>query len=317
MRTKIKISQRKVAVIGVGHVGSSIAYAIALKDVANEIVLIDSNYQKTVGEAKDIRHGLSSMGICDVRPGDFSDCVDCDLIIITAGRGRKAGESRLDLTAENIVIMKSVIDEVKKYYNGGVILIVANPVDVLTYKVDRWMGLPNGMVFGSGCILDTSRFLRVISDHIGVSPGVVHGYIVGEHADEQVPIWSHVTVNGFPIAEYCKAMDIPWNEDVKDSITSEIKEMGGHIIASKGRTQFGIATCVCKLADAILSQRPTIMSVSSLLMGENGIRDVAMSVPSVIGPAGVQQRIHENWSSEEYDRFFNAGRILKEVLLQV
>lgn len=300
------LGNRKVAIIGAGYVGSSIAYALAIRDIAREIALIDINKEKTDGESKDIRHGLPSMGTADLYAGDYPDCADCDLIIITAGRNRKPGESRLDLTNDNVKIMKSVVDSIKKYYTRGIILVISNPVDILTYKVTEWMRLPDGMVFGSGCILDTSRFVRTLSDYTGVSTGVINGYVIGEHGDGQVPVWSHVTVGGIPISEYCENVGLEWNEQIKADIAQKTKTMGAEIIEAKGRTHYGIATCVCQIADAVVNMRPTIASVSSVLMGEHGCKEVALSVPSVVGPAGVQQRIREKWAPEEYRLFFDA-----------
>ncbi len=306
MRRNYSLGNRKVAIIGAGYVGSSIAYALALRDIARQIVLIDVNVEKTKGEAKDIRHGLSGMGTADLYAGDYSDCVDCDMIIITAGRGRRPGETRFDLTNENVKIIKSVIDSIKPYYTRGIILVISNPVDILTFKAAEWMSLPNGMVFGSGCILDSSRFVRVIADYVGLSTGVVNGYVVGEHGEGQVPVWSHVTVGGIPIAEYCSDVGLKWDDKIKKELAQKTRTMGSEIIAAKERTHYGIATCVCQLADAVINFRPTIMSVSSVLMGEHGVRDVALSVPSVVGPLGVQQRIREKWNPEEYRGFFDA-----------
>lgn len=314
MKKSYILGNRKVAIIGAGFVGSSIAYALAIKDIAREIVLIDTNHAKIDGEAKDIRHGLPSMGTVDLYAGDYSDCADCDLIIVTAGRGRKPGESRLDLTNENVKIIKSVINSIKPYYTRGVILIISNPVDILTYKAAEWMGLPNGMVFGSGNILDSSRFVRTIADYVELSTGVINGYIVGEHGDSQVPIWSHVTVGGIPIAEYCADVGLAWTDEVRKVLADKTKTMGGEIIAEKGRTHYGIATCVCQIADAIINQRPTIASVSSVLMGEHGCRGVALSVPSLVGPSGVQQRIREKWAPEEYRAFFDAVEKTRNML---
>ncbi len=313
-RAGYTLGNRKVAIIGAGYVGSSIAYALALRDVAREIVLIDINHEKTDGEAKDIRHGLPAMGTADLYAGDYPDCADCDLIVITAGRGRKPGETRLDLTNENVKIMRSVIDSIKTYYTRGVILVISNPVDILTYKAAEWMDLPNGMVFGSGCILDSSRFVRSIADYVELSTGVINGYVVGEHGDGQVPVWSHVTVGGIPIDEFCSESKIAWDDEVKKKIAEETRVMGSQIVSAKTRTHYGIATCVCQLADAVINQRPTICSVSSVLMGEHGCRGVALSVPSVVGPSGVQQRIREKWSPEEYRGFFDSVEEIREML---
>lgn len=314
MRSKIKIGNRKVAIIGAGYVGASIAYSLAIRDIAREIVLIDINREKAEGEAQDIRHGLPIMGTTDLYAGDYSDCTDSDLIVITAGRNRRAGESRLDLTHDNVNILHSVTESIKKYYTRGVILIISNPVDILTYKVDEWMGLPNGMVFGSGCILDTSRFIRNVADYIGLNTGVINGYLVGEHGDSQIPVWSKVSVGGIPIGDYCHEVNIRWDDEIKNQLTNKTKQMGADIIRAKGRTHYGIATCVCCIADAIINMRPTIASVSSRLQGEHGVRDVALSVPSVVGPVGVQQRIREKWESEEYRGFFDAVRNVRRVL---
>lgn len=311
---KYTIGNRKVAIIGSGYVGASIAYALALRDIAREIIMIDINKEKTAGEAWDIRHGIPSMGTADLYSGDYSDCADCDLIIITAGRGRKSGESRLDLISDNVDIIHSVISEIKRFYTRGVILIISNPVDILTYKATEWMELPDGMVFGSGCVLDTSRFVRTVADYVDIGTGVVNGYLVGEHGDDQVPIWSRLTIAGIDIAEYCLEMGIEWNENIRNELANKTKIMGGEIIKTKGRTHYGIATCVCYLADAIINQRPTIASVSTTLMGEHGVRDVALSVPSVVGPAGVQQRIREKWDPNEYRAFFDAVERQRKIL---
>ena len=314
MKKACIVGNRKVVIVGAGYVGSSIAYALALRDIAREIVLIDINNEKSMGEAQDIRHGLPSMGTADLYAGDYSDCADSDLIVITAGRSRKPGETRLDLAAENTKIIKNVIESIKQYYTRGCILIISNPVDILTQKVSEWMEIPNGMVFGSGCLLDTSRFVRVIADYLNLSTGVNNGYLVGEHGEHQVPVWSRVTVGGIPIAEYCEQTFIEWNAEVRDRIAQDTRKMGAEIIKAKGRTHYGIATTVCYIADAIINQRPTIVSVSSPLMGEHGVRGVSLSVPSVIGPAGVQQRIREKWLPEEYRGFFDAVDAVRNTL---
>lgn len=308
------LGNRKAAIIGAGVVGASIAYAMALRDIAREIVIVNRTKEKVIGEVMDIRHGIPSMGTTDVYVGDYPDCADCDLIIICAGRNRKPGESRLDLTNDNVEIMRSVISKIQPYYTRGIILIISNPVDILTYKVSEWMGLPNGMVFGSGNILDSSRFVRTIADYVVLSTGVVNAYIVGEHGDGQVPIWSRVTIGGIPIEEYCSDVGLDWNADVKRELAEKTKRMGSQIIVAKGRTHYGIATCVCQLADAIINQRPIISCVSSVLMGEHGCREVALSVPSIVGPSGVQQRIREKWDPGEYRAFFDAVENVRAVL---
>lgn len=316
MLTKLTGRNRKVAIIGAGYVGSTIAYALSLKDVASEIALIDVNNEKAMGEAMDIRHGLSGLGITDVYAGSYADCTDCDLIIVTAGRNRRPGETRMDLVSDNIKIMESVIVSIKQYYTRGVIMVISNPVDILTQLVADWMDLPNGYVFGTGCILDSSRFIRLIADYLQLDTGVFNGYIIGEHGESQVPVWSKVLVGGIPVEEYCEDMGIEWNASIRNRIVEQTKTMGSKIIRAKDKTHYGIANCAAYLASAVINQRPIIASVTSPLMGEHGVKGVSLSVPSVISAAGIQQRIREKWSPEEYDGFFRSVEKVRDVLKQ-
>ena len=309
--------ERKVAIIGAGFVGASIAYALTIRRLAREIILIDINEKKTEGEALDIQHGIPDMGISSVRAGNYADCSGCDLIIITAGRGRKPGETRLDLIEGNSAILKDVTDRLKKYYTKGVIMMVSNPVDVLVYQCSRWMDLPNGMVFGTGCILDSSRLTRLIADYTRLNTEVVKANVVGEHGDAQIPIWSRVSIAGVPIEEYCENVRLPWNQQVRDEITSKVRTMGATIIQDKGKTHYGIATCVCYLAQAVLNQRLTIAPVSTVFQGEYGIRDVCLSVPSIIGVNGVPQRLEERWEEQEFQAFRRSAEKMEQVLKKI
>lgn len=308
------IAERKVAIIGVGFVGASIAYALTIRKLAREIVLIDIDEKKAKGEALDIQHGIPDMGISSVYAGTYEDCRDCDLIIITAGRNRKAGETRLDLITGNSVIMKNVVEELRKYYTKGVIMIVSNPVDVLVYQCSQWMDLPNGMVFGTGCILDSSRLTRLIADYTKLNTEVVKATIVGEHGDAQIPIWSRASIAGVPIQEYCENVGLPWNQEQRERLTEQVRSMGAVIIQDKGKTHYGIATCVSYLAEAVLNQRLTIAPVSTMFQGEYGIRDVCLSVPSIIGVNGVEKRLEETWSEKEFSLFCQAADKMKGVL---
>lgn len=293
------IDNRKVAIIGAGSVGSSIAYALTIRNLANSIVLIDIDTDRAMGEAMDIQHGIPYMGRSSVRAGDYSDCKNCDLIIITAGRPRRPGETRLDMISDNVGILKDVVDKIKPYYTHSVIMVVSNPVDILTYKVDEWMGLPNGMVFGTGCILDTSRLVRSIANYIHINTEAIKCNIAGEHGDSQFPVWSKLTIAGMGMENYCRNVGLEWGDVQKDLLYEKVKNMGATIISAKGRTHYGIATCVCFLADAILNQRPTIAPVTSPLQGEYGIEKVSLSIPSIVGVRGVEHRLEETWSDRE------------------
>lgn len=305
---------KKVAVIGVGFVGSSIAYAISIRNIAKEIVLIDIDKNKVEGEALDIAHGISYMGTANVYAGDYSDCADCDLIIITAGRNRRPGETRINLINDNIAILKNVVDQIKAHYTRGSILLVANPVDILTYKTAEWMGLPNGKVFGSGCLLDTSRLIASLSKYLSVSTENIKGDIIGEHGDTQIPAWSHFTVGGIPLDQYCKENNIVWNDDVKKEFGTTVAKMGATIIGSKGKTHYGIATSVCAIADAVLTQRPMVASVSSTFTGEYGIENASLSVPSIIGVNGVERRLIESYSETEIAQLHESAKAMIDVI---
>lgn len=308
---------RKVVIIGSGFVGASIAYALTLKNLAGEIVLIDKDKKKAEGEALDIQHGIPYMGKSSVRAGDFCDCVDSDLIIVTAGRNRRANETRLDMVDDNIKTIDEIIIELKKYYTRGVILIVSNPVDILTYYCDKKMGLPNGRVIGTGCILDTSRLIREIANYTKLSTEVVKCNIIGEHGDTQIPVWSKLALAGVPMKDYCDNIGLDWNEDIKREIFLKVKTMGSTIISDKGRTHYGIATCVCSIADAILNQRLTIACVSTPLQGEYRLYNVALSLPSIIGVNGVEHRLIERLNESEYNSLQKSAKRIKETLSKI
>ncbi len=308
------VHNRKVVIIGSGNVGASIAYALTIRNLAFEIILIDKDRKRAEGEALDIQHGISYMGVSSVRSGDYKDCANCDLIIITAGRNRRVGEDRNDLISDNILILEDVINNIKPFYNRGVILMVANPVDILTYKCTKLLDLPDGRVFGTGNILDSSRLIRSVADYVGLNTEVVKGTIVGEHGEKQVPIWSRLSIAGVPVEEYCHDVGLRWDEEIRTEMARSVRGLGAEIIRDKGKTHYGIATCVCYIADAILNQRQTIAPVTSVLRGEYGIEDVSLSVPSIIGGSGVERRLEERWAEDEYARFKETAIALKEVV---
>lgn len=308
------IDNRKVAIIGAGYVGASIAYALTIRDLASEIVLIDIDKHKAAGEALDIQHGIPYMGTSSVRAGDYEDCENCDLIIITAGRNRRVGEERLDMIADNIVTIKDVVNKIKPHYTHGVILVVSNPVDILTFKCAEWMNLPNGKVFGTGCILDTSRLVRSVANYTSLNIEAIKCNIVGEHGSSQFPVWSRLAIAGLPMDEYCYNVGLEWTQKQKDYLYNQVKGMGTQIIGAKERTHYGIATCVCSLADAVLNQRLTIAPVTSPLEGEYGIEGVALSLPSIVGVNGVEHRLEEKWTKDERHKLILSANILKETL---
>ena len=311
------LHNRKVAIIGTGNVGASIAYALTIRNLAREIILINRTPERAIGEALDIQHGIPYMGMSTVRAGEYQDCENCDLIVVTTGRNRKPGETRLDLAKDNIAIIESVIGNIKPYYTRGVILVVANPVDILTYKCAELMGLPDGRVFGTGNILDTSRLVRLVADYTGLNTEMIKANIVGEHGDGQIPIWSMLSIAGVPVKEYCANVGLEWNAQIRIGMEEKVRGLGAEIISGKGKTHYGIATCVCYIADAILNQRLTIAPVTSVLHGEYGIADVSLSLPSIIGVNGIERRLEEPWTEFEMERFTSSANKIKQFLRDI
>ena len=226
-------------------------------------------------------------------------------------------ETRLDLAIDNVKISYFIANEIKKYYTKGIILIVTNPVDIITYKFTEWLELPAGIVFGTGCILDSSRMTNIIADYVGLRSDIVTANVIGEHGERQITLWSKVLIAGVPIAEYCEMTSLDFNTEKKKEIEEQVIKMGTSIIKGKGRTHYGIATCVCYIADAILNRRPTIASLCSTINGEYGVNDVALSLLSVVGANGIERIITDKLSDSEYIKLKETETYLKEYLQKV
>jgi L-lactate dehydrogenase len=307
-------SKTKVAIIGAGFVGSSTAFAMALQQNASEIVLIDVNKEKAYGEALDINHGLCFVGQMAVYSGDYSDISDCDVIIITAGMNRKPGETRLDLARKNVTIAKEITNNIMKYYNSGVILVVANPVDILTYKIQKWSGLPNGRVFGSGTVLDSARFRFSLAEKFNVDVRNVHGYIVGEHGDTQLPLWSATHIAGMNADEYGNLHNNIFTKEDKELISEDVKKAGATIIKNKGATYYAIALTVNTIVETLLKNQNTIRTVSSIVEGVYGIDDVTVSLPSIISSNGVERIVEFPITPEEEKLLKTSADAVKSIL---
>jgi len=308
----------KVAIVGAGFVGASAAFALSLNQMANEVVLIDVLKEKAEGEALDINHGLPYLGQMSVYAGDYSDCADCDAIVITAGANRKPGETRIDLAKKNVAIAKEITENIMKYYTRGVILVVSNPVDILTYKIQKWSGLPRGRVFGTGTVLDSSRFRYLLSERLNVDIRNVHGYIIGEHGDSQLPVWSATHIAGMKINEYFNdPANSGFSEEEKAAIAQDVKKAGAEIIKRKGATYYAIAVAINTILESLLKNQNTIRTVSSVVNGEYGIDDVALSLPSIVNSEGVKEIINFNLTDEERTALGYSAQQLKDVLEQV
>ena len=307
----------KVAIIGAGFVGASTAFALSMKQMANEMVLIDAIKDKAAGEAMDINHGLPFVGQMNVRDGDYSDCADCDVIIITAGANRKPGETRIDLAKKNVTIAKEITTNIMKYYTRGVLLVVANPVDILTYKIQKWSGLPEGRVLGTGTVLDSSRFRYLLSEKLDVDVKNVHGYIIGEHGDSQLPLWSATHIAGRNIREYFDDPTYGLTDEYKAAVIEDVICAGAQIIKRKGATYYAIAITVNTILESLLKNQNTIRTVCSVINGNYGIEDVALSLPSIVNSNGVKGIIDLNLTEEEQAALHYSAKQLKSILEEV
>ena len=307
-------SRSKIAVVGSGLVGAATAYALAVKGVVSEIILIDANHDKALGEAIDISHGLSFIGEMQVRAGDYSDVANCDVIIVAAGANRKPDETRIDLAAKNVSIARDVTAQIMKYYNTGVILVVANPVDIITYTIQKESGLPIGRVFGSGTVLDSVRFRYILSEKFNVDVRNMHGFIAGEHGDSQFPVWSMVRLAGMNLESACEEFGVTVN---KEEIEKEVRTAGAQVIKNKGATYYAIASVLVRICEAIIKNQRSIHHTSVLLTGQYGLDDVSLSVPCVIGSGGVERIIETEFLPEEIEKLHNSAAQLKNIINQI
>ena len=307
----------KIAIIGAGYVGAAIAYNVAINRTASEIVLIDVNRDKAMGEALDINHGLCHLGQMNIHAGDYSDCANCDAIVMTAGLNRKPGETRLDLANKNVPVAKSITENIMKYYNHGVIIVVANPADILTYLIQKWSGLPANLVFGTGTALDSARFRFYLAQKLNVDIQNIHGYIIGEHGDTQVPVWSATQVAGQSVDIYCKSLGISLTDAEKLEIVTKTKNGGAEVIRLKGATYFAIAGIVENIIEAVIKDKNSIKTVASVLDGAYGIHDVALSLPSVINQKGVDGIIQYDLTPKEAEALQESAKTLKAFIAQI
>ncbi len=304
----------KVAIIGAGAVGATIAFALSFQQRCSELVLIDVNKDKAQGEVLDISHGLPFLGHMNIYAGDYSDVKDCDVIIITAGIPRKPGETRLDLAKKNVTLAHKITDSIMKYYTTGIILVVSNPCDVVTYMVQKWSGLPAGRVVGSGTNLDSARFRSLLSQKLNVDVRNVHGYILGEHGDTQFPAWSQTHIAGMSVDDYAKSIGVEFTDADKEEIAVLTKTSGAQIIKLKGATYNGIAVSVSALVQSFLKDEHTVRPVCSILTGQYGISGCSINVPTVIGADGVVRILEVNLSDEELAALRASADNIKEAL---
>ncbi|HUN87690.1 MAG TPA: L-lactate dehydrogenase [Terriglobales bacterium] len=307
----------RVAVVGMGNVGATFAYALLLSGYAAEIVLIDVNHAKAEGEAMDLNHTEPFAYPTRIWAGDYSDCADAAVTVVTAGAAQHPGETRLNLIKRNASIFREIIPEIAKYSPHGILLIATNPVDVLTYLSLKLAGLPPERVIGSGTILDTARFRHLLSEHFGVDPRSVHAHIIGEHGDSEVPAWSLANIAGMRLPEFAKASGVPYDEDKMEEIFRETRDAAYAIIERKGATYYAVAAGLLRIVQAILRDQHTILSVSSSITGAYGISDVCLSLPTIVSRKGVERVLHVELSPSERAGLRNSAEVLKRTISSI
>jgi L-lactate dehydrogenase len=306
--------QRKIVVVGAGSVGATYVYALMHTGLASEIVLVDIDQKRVEGEVMDLEHGLAFVQPVNIRAGGYSDCADANLVVITAGAKQASGQSRLDLARRNAEIIESICDQINKSNSSAVLLVVTNPVDVLSYVARRRLGWPRQRVIGSGTVLDSARFRFMLSQHCGIDTRNVHAYVLGEHGDSEVVAWSMTHVAGVSMKDYCAICQGCVSNKTHQEITRRVRDSAYHIIDYKGSTYYAIGLTLTRISAAILRNEHSIMTVSLLMQGEYGVDDVCLSVPCIVGEGGVERIITVPLSEAEQRDFEASAKKLKEVL---
>jgi L-lactate dehydrogenase len=310
----IKKKGVKLAVIGAGQVGAATAFALMASGLASDLVVVDVNREKAEGEAMDLGDAAAFIKPTAVLAGGFADCRDSDMVIFTAGANQKPGESRLSLLEKNVLILKKTLPELLRYCPDAVYLMVANPVDVLTYVAIKISGLPASRVFGSGTVLDTSRFRAELAQYCGVDPRNIHAYIVGEHGDSEVPLWSLANVAGMSLENFCVLKGLRPPE--RQEIAMRVRMAAYEIIRRKGATNYAIALAIRRICEAALRDENSILTVSGMVNGFCGITECCLSLPCIVNGSGRERELAVPMSAEEEKALLNSARVLQQAVSQ-
>ena len=304
----------KVAMIGCGFVGSASAFALMQSGLFTEMVLLDVDRRKAEGEADDIAHGLPFGRPMKIYAGDYDDIADAAIVVITAGANQKPDESRLDLVHKNVAIFQTIIPEITSRNFEGILLVVANPVDILTYTALKLSGYPENRVIGSGTVLDSARLKYHLGEHLGVDSRSVHAFIVGEHGDSEIAAWSSANVSGIPLDNFCETRGHYNHAEATERIAEEVKQSAYEIISKKGATYYGIAMSVKRICEAIIRDEKSILPISTMLHGEYGISDVVLSLPCIVGRDGYETKVPIDLDQDEVASLHESAKLLATVL---
>ena len=312
----VEMNSRKAAIVGCGFVGSASAFALMQSGLFSEIVLIDADQNRAEGEALDISHGLPFAKPMQIYAGTYQDISDAAVVIVTAGAGQKPGETRLDLVKKNVGIFRSIIPEIAKYNKNGILLVVANPVDILTYVAKQLSGYPSNRVFGSGTVLDTARLKYLLGEHLGVDSRSIHAFIIGEHGDSEIAAWSSANVSGIPLNKFCEMRGHFEHDKSMQQIAENVKNSAYEIIEKKKATYYGIAMSVKRICEAIVRDEKSILPVSSI-QDTDEISGVALSMPAIVGKNGVEDLVPIELDADEKAALKQSADTLRAVLNDV
>lgn len=314
----MKLTTRKVAIVGTGFVGASAGYSLVNQNICDELMLIDINRERALGEAMDLQHCIDfTTSRTKVSVGSYEECKDMDIVIITAGGPPKPGQTRLDTLELSAKIAKSVVDGVMKSGFDGIFLIASNPVDIITYLVWKESGLPRNQVLGTGTSLDSSRLKSILSQHINVDPRSIHGYTLGEHGDSQFAAWSHLTIGGKPFMQILEEHKEMLADLDLDEIVDQVRKAGFEILNRKGTTYYGIGCALASITRSIFNDDHKIIAVSTILDGEYGFSDICTGVPTIITREGAKEVVELNLSEDEMKKFENSNQVLREYMAKI
>lgn len=318
MKHRIHVKRRnKVSVIGAGLVGSTYAYTLMMSGTASEIVLLDARTSRAEGEAMDLSHGAPFVPPVVIRSGDWEATSHSDIVVITAGAAQKPGETRLDLARRNVEVFQDIVPKAAAASPDSIILVVTNPVDLMTYAAIMLSGFPDNHVIGSGTLLDSARFRQLIGKHCKVAPGNVHAYIIGEHGNSEVPLWSTANIAGLRLDEYCPVCGRACDMSIRTRIFEEVRDAAYAVIERKGATYYAIALALAAVTRAILRDENAVMTVSCLIDGFCGADNICLSLPAVVNRAGIDRLLHIPLTQEECESFQQSARILQDAAISV
>ncbi len=307
---------RKAAIVGCGLVGAACAFALMESGLFSELVLIDVDRERAMGEAMDISHGVPFARPVKIYAGDYADAADAAIIVITAGANQQPEETRLDLVHKNIRIYESIIPQITAQPFAGILLVVSNPVDVLTYVTAQLSGYDKRRIIGSGTVLDTARLKYAVAKHLNVDSRSVHAFIIGEHGDSEIAAWSCANISGIPLQDFCELCGYYAHAENTERIAAEVRNSAYEIIEKKQATYFGIAVSVRRICEVLLRDEKSILPVSSILDGVYGISDVALSVPAIVGKNGIERCVPIPLSDAEIEKLRASAVMLRSILAE-